>query len=61
MVHSGAVVATTLSSGNVKNDEEMRTAVACGAASGVTTAFSAPIGNLVPCILSDVCKLLPVK
>ena len=47
MVHSGAVVATTLTSGQTRNDCQVRDYVACGAASGVCTAFSAPIGGIL--------------
>jgi chloride channel 7 len=50
MVHSGAVVATTLSARQTRNDRERRDFVACGAAAGVCTAFSAPIGGILFCL-----------
>ena len=47
MIHSGAVVANTLASGQVRDDLQKRDMVTCGAAAGVCTAFSSPIGGIL--------------
>jgi H+/Cl- antiporter ClcA len=47
MIHSGAVVASILSSGKTRNDVKVRDIVACGATAGVCNAFLAPIGGIL--------------